>query len=107
VNADGLSRKFLSPPEQATLSPLPADERRRAFLRVWTCKEAMSKATGDALAAPLRHLEVSQSGGLSLVAGPAPYTPSDWSLHAVDMPGGFLATVAVWRPNLTADETEL
>ena len=37
----------------ATLEDLEPDERRRAFLRYWTCKEAMSKATGDGLIAPV------------------------------------------------------
>ena len=105
VNADGLSRKFLSAREQSALAPLPPEERRKEFLRLWTCKEAMSKATGDALAAPFRHLEVSRSGGLALAAGPAPYLPADWALHAVDMPGGFLATVAVWDPYPAATAT--
>jgi hypothetical protein len=57
----------------------------------------MSKATGDALAAPFRRLDVSLDGGLALVAGPAPYTPADWTLHAAVMPDGFLATVAIWQ----------
>ena len=105
VNADGLSRKFLSAREQSALAPLPPEERRKEFRRLWTCKEAMSKATGDALAAPFRHLEVSRSGGLALAAGPAPYLPADWALHAVDMPGGFLATVAVWDPYPAAAAT--
>jgi 4'-phosphopantetheinyl transferase len=96
VNADGLSRKFLSERERAGLAAMPADERRRGFLRLWTCKEAMSKATGDALAAPFRHLDVSLDRGLSLVAGPPPYTPANWALHAAVMPDGFLATVALW-----------
>ena len=106
VNADGLSRKFLSAREQSALAPLPPEERRQGFLRLWTCKEAMSKATGDALAAPFRHLEVSESGGLVLAAGPAPYTPAHWSLHAVAAPAGFLATLAVWQSNPADDATK-
>ena len=51
VNADGLARKFLCERERAALAPLDADARRGRFLRLWTCKEAMSKATGDALSA--------------------------------------------------------
>jgi 4'-phosphopantetheinyl transferase len=102
VNVDGLSRKFLSARERSALAQLSPEERRQGFLRLWTCKEAMSKATGDALAAPFRHLEVSRSGRYALAAGPAPYAPADWALHAVDMPGGFLATVAVWHPKPTA-----
>ena len=65
VNADGLARKFLTPAEQATLAPLSADERRVRFLRYWTCKEAMSKATGDGLAALFRELEVDLDAPLS------------------------------------------
>ena len=98
VNADGLSRKFLSAREQAALAPLTADQRRRAFLRLWTCKEAMSKATGDALSAPFRHLDVAPThAGPALIAGPAPYLPADWVLHEAAMPDGFIATVAAWQ----------
>jgi 4'-phosphopantetheinyl transferase len=97
VNADGLSRKFLTERERNALAPLSDDPRRRAFLRLWTCKEAMSKATGDALSAPFRHLDVATEGGLSLVKGPPPYVPKDWRLHPVAMPDGFLATVAIWQ----------
>ena len=52
VNADGLARKFMTTRERAAMAPLDEEARRRHFLRLWTCKEAMSKATGDAL----RHL---------------------------------------------------
>jgi len=98
VNADGLSRKFLSDRERHGLSPLAADARRQEFLRLWTCKEAMSKATGDALAAPFRLLDVSLDGRLALLDGPPPYQPADWTLHPAVVPAGFLATVAIWQP---------
>jgi len=98
VNADGLSRKFLSDRERERLSPLAVDARRQGFLRLWTCKEAMSKATGDALSAPFRLLDVSLDGGLALVDGPAPYRPADWTLHPAVVPAGFIATVAIWQP---------
>jgi len=96
VRADGLSRKFLTPAEQATLAPLGESERQTRFLRYWTCKEAMSKATGDGLSAPFRHLEVELAETIELVHGPAPYDPSRWRLHAVEAPAGFVATVALW-----------
>ena len=103
VNAEGLARKFLSENEQARLVTMQADERRRHFLRLWTCKEAMSKATGDALSAPFRRLDVSLVGGPVLVAGPPPYVPDDWSLHLATVPDGFLATVALWRSTRPRD----
>jgi len=97
VNTDGLARKFLTERERAGLAPLEAGERRRSFLRLWTCKEAMSKATGDALSAPFRNLDVSVEDRLALVSGPPPYVPAAWSLHPAAVPEGFLATVAIWR----------
>jgi len=97
LNVDGLSAKFLSEAERASLAPHAEDQRRRAFLRLWTCKEAMSKATGDALSAPFRRLYVSIDHSLQLRDGPPPYVPADWRLHALDMPDGFLATVAIWQ----------
>ncbi len=96
VRADGLARKFLTPAEQATLAPLGESERRTRFLRYWTCKEAMSKATGEGLSAPFRQLDVALANTIELVHGPAPYDPSRWRLHAVDAPAGFVATVALW-----------
>lgn len=97
LNHVGLARKFLTLREQAMLAGMNTDEHRRAFLRLWTCKEAMSKATGDALAAPLRKLDVELSPALRLVAGPPPYLSDDWRLAAVAAPSGYLATVAVWH----------
>lgn len=96
VRADGLAAKFLTAAEQATLAPLPEDERRVRFLRYWTCKEAMSKATGDGLSAPFRELEVQLDDAIELAAGPEPYRPARWRLARVDAPDGFLATVALW-----------
>ena len=97
VNADGLSRKFLSAREQAALALMTPDLRRRAFLRHWTCKEAMSKATGDALSAPFRRLDVKLEPGLALQAGPPPYSPEDWRLLAADAGDELIATIAVWN----------
>ncbi len=97
VNADGLARKFLSARERAEMATLDTDARRERFLRLWTCKEAMSKATGDALSAPFRDLDVSLDGDPKLLAGPPPYVPSAWGLVFAEVPPGFLATLAVWR----------
>ncbi len=98
TNADALARKFLTLREQAALAPLEPDARRRRFLHLWTCKEAMSKATGDALSAPFRALDVDLAGGHpSLASGPGAYAPAAWTLHTVAAPAGYIATVALWR----------
>jgi 4'-phosphopantetheinyl transferase len=97
LNVDGVARKFMSPREQGMLAGLAGDARRRALLRLWTCKEAMSKATGDALSAPFRNLDVALEPALALDGGPPPYIPARFRLHAVDVPGAYLATVALWH----------
>jgi 4'-phosphopantetheinyl transferase len=96
VGAERLARKFLSTDEQTSLVHVAPEQRRAIFLRYWTCKEAMSKATGDGLSAPFAQLSVDVASSLRLVAGPAPYNPEAWRLAALDVPDGFLATVALW-----------
>ena len=98
LNHAGLARKFLTAREREMLATMDDDAKRLAFLRSWTCKEAMSKATGDALSAPLGAMDVELSPRLRLRAGPSPYLAADWRLHAADVPAGFLATVALWQP---------
>ena len=98
VRADRLAARFLTIAERDTLARLPEDERRARFLRYWTCKEAMSKATGDGLSAPFRRLEVRLGDVFELSSGPDPYRPAHWRLARVDAPAGFLATVALWSP---------
>jgi 4'-phosphopantetheinyl transferase len=98
LNVDGIARKFMSSREQAMLAQLDREARRRALLRLWTCKEAMSKATGDALSAPFARMDVAIDPSLALLEGPPPYDAGRFGLHAVRMPGDYFATVALWAP---------
>ena len=98
LNVAGVARKFMAPGEQAMLDTLDPDMRRRTLLRLWTCKEAMSKATGDALSAPFRRIAIAlENGNARVDAGPAPYTPDRWTLFAMHAPGAHLATIALWQ----------
>lgn len=100
VDAGRLARKFLTSRERTGMEGLSADAGREHFLRLWTCKEAMSKATGDGLSAPLSRLSVSASiDTLRLDDGPPPYVPADWRLVAVEVPQTHVATAALWRPS--------
>ena len=96
LNTDGVARKFMGVSERAAL-PADADAARRDLLRLWTCKEAMSKATGDALSAPFARIAVALDPALRVAEGPPPYAPRDWTLHAVDPDPEHFATVAVWH----------
>jgi 4'-phosphopantetheinyl transferase len=97
VNADGLARKFMSARERAGMASLDEAARRRRFLQLWTCKEAMSKATGDALSAPFRDIDVDLDDGPHLIAGPPPYVADRWRLMSAAVPAGLIATIAIWR----------
>ncbi|KUO13814.1 4'-phosphopantetheinyl transferase family protein [Streptomyces sp. DSM 15324] len=59
LDVDAAARTALSARESAALYALPPDARGAAFLRIWTRKEAVLKALGVGLRAPLRQLEVS------------------------------------------------
>ena len=96
VDADRLARKFLTARERAAHNGLDADARRRSFLRTWTCKEAMSKATGDGLVAPFRALDVELDDPPRLVSGPSPYEWERWQLVTPRAPQGHFATIALW-----------
>ncbi len=97
INVPGIARKFLTDAERRSLADVDADSARERVLRLWTCKEAMSKATGDALSAPFGSLDVTLHEGPRLCAGPVPYEPSRWTLHSAAVPAGYVATVALWQ----------
>jgi len=97
VNAPGIARKFLTARERASLDTSRADWSRQRILRLWTCKESMSKATGDALSAPFARIDVEIDPVLRLADGPAPYRPDDFTLIAAHVPPGYFGTVAIWR----------
>ncbi len=93
-----LAARVLSARERATFDALPADQRRAAFLRVWTRKEAYLKATGEGLSFGLDKISVTLAPGdpprIDHVEG-RPDAPARWRLHDLS-PGdgahGALAT---------------
>jgi len=46
LDFDGMARHTFSPQEQHIVHNLVGEEKRRAFFRGWTCKEAYAKALG-------------------------------------------------------------
>jgi len=92
-----LARRCLTAAERADLQPLDCDAARRRVLQLWTCKEAMSKATGDAMSARFGRLDVATAPRLALRGGPPPYEPARWALHALEAPDDHIATLALWE----------
>ncbi|MER7466114.1 4'-phosphopantetheinyl transferase superfamily protein [Streptomyces sp. NPDC097981] len=87
VGEDGDLRDLLHPRERQELLALAPLERRDAFLRCWTRKEAYLKGTGAGLAHGIdRHY---------VGTGPAPAVPeSGWTVLDVEVDAGYRAAVA-------------
>lgn len=87
----------LSAAERQVLSAMPEPEAVEAFIRYWTRKEALVKATGDGLTAGPRSITISppdQPAALVAWTGVRPAPPRA-SLMDVQAPAGFLACVAM------------
>jgi 4'-phosphopantetheinyl transferase len=97
VDAERLSLKFSGRSELESQAALPASDRREHFLRFWTYKEAMSKATGDGLIAPFGRIELAAGDPPRLVSGPPPYVPEHWRLRELSVPLAYFAALAIWK----------
>jgi 4'-phosphopantetheinyl transferase len=98
INVAGIARKFFTGNERGTIDVLGADDARRRALTLWTCKEAMSKATGDGLSAPFAEIDISLRDGPAVRRGFDRYDPDRWVLYRAAVPPEYVATVALWNP---------
>jgi 4'-phosphopantetheinyl transferase len=56
---DNFAEQFFSARESALIASLSGEEKRNAFFKIWTCKEAFLKASGDGLTKPIDQAEIS------------------------------------------------
>ena len=100
ANADRLARRFYSPAETATVCALEGEVRDRAFLRIWTCKEAYLKATGLGVGMALAEVETEPDPRapprLLAVSGDRDKA-ARWTLLEAEIPGA-VCTVAIRGP---------
>ncbi|MGB5051137.1 MAG: 4'-phosphopantetheinyl transferase superfamily protein [Caldilineaceae bacterium] len=92
-DAHQLAAHFFSPAEAEWLANQPAEQTSAAFLRCWTCKEAVVKALGDGLMAPLLDFTVAHWQTPPRLIGPAA-SIADWSVHLLNPPVNFSAALA-------------
>jgi 4'-phosphopantetheinyl transferase len=96
VAAADLARRFFSPREQAALAALPEDRRRAGFFRIWTCKEAFIKGTGEGVSRGLASFDVVDPAcDVALAIEAAPAEAAAWALRELSAPAGYAAAVAV------------
>jgi 4'-phosphopantetheinyl transferase len=94
---DEMAEYTLAAEERAELARRPVDTRAIAFTAYWTRKEAVVKATGQGVAAPLSELVVSSPSSPPRVLRweGAAGRPVPLSLHSLHPPQGYAAALAV------------
>jgi 4'-phosphopantetheinyl transferase len=96
-----LAARILSARELAIWLALSNDaQRRAAFLRAWTRKEAYAKGTGQGVFGELNRIEVTldaaaPKSSLLLRSSNASGPMRDWTLHDLPAPENFAAALAV------------
>ncbi|MET3653884.1 4'-phosphopantetheinyl transferase family protein [Dyella japonica] len=91
-----IARRYFSPDETAALEALPADQRDRAFLELWTAKEAVLKALGRGLAFGLHRLSIAGPSDLPVLHRLDGYEAAQWQLHRLILDDAHVGTLA-WR----------
>jgi len=98
--AERLAQRFFSPEERKHVFELDGEARDRAFLRIWTQKEAYLKATGLGVGMPLNEVETEADPEappqLHAIAGDREEA-ARWTLLEAEIPGA-VCTVAVRGP---------
>lgn len=102
--ADGVAERVLTDREYKNWKAVPAERRARFFMRVWTCKEALIKATGEGLQRPPETIECSFERERPVAMNKLEQTatdidgggPGEWAVHSFDLDGEAAAAIA-WR----------
>jgi 4'-phosphopantetheinyl transferase len=94
---DQIAARFFSANENAVYQALPEIERRAAFFRCWTRKEAFIKAIGEGLSHPLDRFDVTlaphQPAAILRIEGDT--SVAAWVLFHLDLADHYVGAVAV------------
>ncbi|MEV7415204.1 4'-phosphopantetheinyl transferase superfamily protein [Streptomyces sp. NPDC089919] len=106
VRLELLKAQILTPAEAAEIAELPEEERVPHALRLWTLKEAYTKALGQGLR--LGFKEFGFSGGRLQAPDGSAATRGEWGFATHEVMGRFLLSVACHDAGLsTADDTSV
>jgi 4'-phosphopantetheinyl transferase len=93
-----VARRCFSSEELESLLTLPVEQRVSDFFKVWTCKEAFLKATGQGLIENMADIQVRLHSGLDPELQASPFAgcdPRKWLMRTIPLPAGFAGTLAV------------
>jgi 4'-phosphopantetheinyl transferase len=91
-----IAERFFHPDETAALSALDDSQHERAFLQLWTGKEAIVKALGRGIAFGLQRFCVSVPPAPTQLLWLDGDDASQWQLHTLDTGAEHVASLA-WR----------
>ncbi|RME63276.1 MAG: 4'-phosphopantetheinyl transferase superfamily protein [Caldilineae bacterium] len=93
-DALALAERFLSLEEAAWVRAQPAPQQGRAFLRCWTCKEAVLKARGDGLRGGLADFTAAHWETPPRIIWSEPSPTHDWTIHTFRLAQDHLVALA-------------
>ncbi|MFT2019045.1 4'-phosphopantetheinyl transferase family protein [Streptomyces sp. 796.1] len=98
VYGKGLGRHICTPYELVTLSHLPERERNGSLIRLWTLKEAYSKAIGQAMKFRFTEFGFAPDGGPVRVQRPdgSLGDSDEWAFSSVVLDSGYRVSAAVF-----------
>ncbi|MDJ0556871.1 MAG: 4'-phosphopantetheinyl transferase superfamily protein [Microcoleaceae cyanobacterium MO_207.B10] len=97
-DAKSLAKRFFSAQEYKFISQLLPQQQQETFFKIWTCKEAYLKATGEGLAGGLEKVEVSTTPDQPihfLSINENAKEASGWYLHQFVPEPNYIAAVVV------------
>jgi len=91
-----IARRYFSADETTALEALPENQRDRAFLELWTAKEAVLKALGRGLAFGLHRLSIAGPSNLPVLHRLDGHEANQWQLHRLILDDQHVGTLA-WQ----------
>ena len=97
--SDAIARRFYAPGEiERLFAVADADARADAFFRVWTCKEAFLKVTGEGLSRSTRSYEIAFDPPRLLWATGVPDAAQRYTVHPLDVGDPYRAALVAEGP---------
>ncbi|WP_405492740.1 4'-phosphopantetheinyl transferase family protein [Streptomyces sp. NBC_00096] len=94
MSYEGLRRLLCTSAERDTIGAMPEPERSDALLRLWTLKEAYTKAMGQGMRMGFTGFGFDQRSGDLVSRDGTPLSPGEWSFAAYPIQGTHLLSVA-------------
>ena len=93
-----IAKSFLSSEEMEAFLEIPKEMQQGSFFRVWTRKEALSKAIGTGISMPLEQLEVGvnpEESPVLKISNRELLEPANWQLVDLNPAHNYVGAVAV------------